>query len=195
MFHTSSKKMAASDLPTSGSSSLTRGSEGSGFVEVDAQQPSATFPTGSSQEVPAKTQDAHWIAGAIANSGQFLKSIEDHFATFATLISMVGYVIIAAFADNGMSLACFLLYVIFLCFLYLAHSSISAPTAIKEGFRTLNRIFMVGFFILLAIVLVQNWQLFSQGFDAAKKYLAPVQQESVQNPVPSNSQSSASSQG
>jgi hypothetical protein len=180
----------ASELPTGGDSTLTRGSDEGNFVEVDtAQKPPANFSTGGQQDVPAKTSGSNW-GDLLANSGHFLKSVEEHFATFAILISLVGYVLIAAFGGAGMSLSGFILYVVFLGLLYIAHSTLSEPALIKQGFASLNRFFIFGFFVLLAIVLFQNQEVISQSYNAAKKYFAPVQQ----GPIPSaGSESSASS--
>lgn len=165
----------ASELPTTGSTLPTEGSGEGGYVAVEVQGSAGKFPSNveTQKDVSSKGSTAWDFAN---NPGKLFESVKEHFPTVAIIVSLVGYVLIAAFGHSGMSIGGFVMYLTFLIFLYLSNGLLAAPIAVQEGFRSLNRLFVMGFFALLLVVFLQNKNLILKGWLEVSSFLSSFSQ-------------------
>jgi|CXWL01.1.fsa_nt_gi hypothetical protein len=103
------------------------------------------------------------VSEALRNVPSLFQFLENNFSFFAVMLSVFGYVIIAAF--GGMeNLGQYLGYVVFLCCVFTIYS-------FKKWKNNGKTYLFSGVIILLVgLLCFQNWSLLSNGYTALSKY-------------------------
>lgn len=114
----------------------------------------ASPQTGKNTEVSDETKQGNGWSDVFANAPKILGHLEEHFPFTASLVVVIGYVVIAA-AGSMENLGQYLGYLLF-CALTFLYYLISTRQKIDVEGNKRSKLIVVVALILLTIVLVQN---------------------------------------
>lgn len=134
-------------------SNQTSGVNIGGFVPIE------TYKNKSTDQIPSTEGLEEHVNYTMKILPTVVKTLEEHFPFVASIVSLVGYIVISAFGHMD-SLGKYIGYTLFLLFVYFLYRLSQLKNKTEFNFSKTNVFFIFGFIVLLIVFIIQNVNIF-----------------------------------
>ena len=118
---------------------------------------SESYKDKKTDSISEKTKDLDWKTSVVKDGAKLFAVLELNFAFTASLISVVGYIIIASFGEMN-SVKKYFGYLFFLIFVFLVYK-LSKEKIISVSYKDINKFLLYISLFFLLIFLFQNFDI------------------------------------